>query len=74
MSIEHENKFDDVLDEQYYNYIIQRDSYVLTEKDFYPPSDDRIFNSVVEDILDGDNFSEYTKYFFEMYEDDLFDN
>lgn len=74
MGNEYEGNFDDVLDEQYYNYIIQKDDCVLTEKDFYPPSDDRTFKSVVEDILDGDNFSEYTKYFFEMYEDDLFDN
>ena len=46
----------------------------LTEKDFYPPQDTRLYNSYVEDIVDGDNFADYVKYFLKQYENELFDN
>ena len=48
--------------------------YELTEKDFYPPEDTRFYQSGVEDIEDGDNFADYAKSFFNLYEDELFDN
>ena len=44
--------------------------YVLTEEDFYPPSDDRIWTSNVEDINDGDNFADYCEDFFEMLDEE----
>ena len=49
-------------------------NYVLTEKDFYPPEDKRIYRSGVNDIVDGDNFDDYAKWFYDNYEDELFDN
>lgn len=47
--------------------------YELNELLFYPPSDDRLYTSVIEDIDGGDNFAEYAEYFWETYEDCLFD-
>lgn len=44
--------------------------YVLTEEDFCPPSDDRIWTSNVEDINDGDNFADYCEEFFEMLDEE----
>lgn len=48
--------------------------YVLTEKDFYPIEDTRVYESLVEDISGGDNFGDYANWFFEEYEDEIFDN
>lgn len=49
------------------------DEYEITEKDFYPPEDTRLYSSLIEDIDDGDNFADYIKYFYECYYDELFD-
>ena len=46
----------------------------LTEKDFYPPEDERYYQSGIDDIEDGDNFADYAKSFFNLYENELFDN
>ena len=46
------------------------DRYLLTENDFYPPSDDRFLESYIEDIDDGDNFAEFCEYIFEIYEEE----
>ena len=54
--------FSDLLQEESCNY--------LTEEDFYPPSDNRVFISYVEDIDGGDNFADYCKDFFELYEEE----
>lgn len=43
------------------------DNYVLTEKDFYPPEDDRYLISGIDDIEGGDNFVDYTEYYFDTY-------
>lgn len=48
--------------------------YEVTEKDFYPPEDTRLYQSGIEDIYDGDNFSDYVKFFYSQYEEDLFDD
>lgn len=57
-----------------YNNILNKKSSVLTEQDFYPPSDDRTWTSEVEDIDDGDNFADYCKEFFELLdEEDYYD-
>ena len=42
----------------------------LTEADFYPPSDDRVWTSNVEDVEGGDNFADYCEYIFELYEEE----
>lgn len=44
--------------------------YLLTENDFYPPSDNRFLKSYIEDIDGGDNFAEYCEYIFEIYEEE----
>ena len=48
--------------------------YELSEKDFYPPEDKRVFRSGVNDIAGGDNFEDYAEYFYNNYADELFDN
>lgn len=42
----------------------------LSESDFYPPSDDRVLESYIEDIDDGDNYVDYCRYIFKLYEDE----
>lgn len=60
------------LDLSLYTYIYDR--YNLTEKDFYPPEDTRLYQSGIDDIYDGDNFAEYVESFWDMYEDEIYDN
>lgn len=50
------------IDEQHENY--------LTEEDFYPPQDNRHWESYVEDIDGGDNFADYCGYIFKVYEEE----
>lgn len=58
-----------------YRNILNKRNSTLTEQDFYPPSDDRVWTSNVEDIEDGDNFADYCKEFFELLdEEEYFDN
>lgn len=58
---------------KYFDILIKKD-YELTEQDFYPPSDDRVLTSNVEDIEDGDNFADYCVEFFELLdEEEYFD-
>ena len=55
------------------NDILKNKQYIyLTETDFYPPSDDRVLTSFIEDIDDGDNFADYCEYVFEIYEEENF--
>ena len=54
--------FDDLLQEENCDY--------LTEEDFYPPSDERVWISCIEDIEGGDNFAEYCEYIFEFLEEE----
>lgn len=58
------NKYDfsDLLQEESYDY--------LTEADFYPPSDNRVWKSCVEDIDGGDNFIDYCESIFELLEEE----
>ena len=42
----------------------------LTEENFYPPSDDRVFKSYIYDIKYGDNFSDYCKYIFDIFDEE----
>lgn len=44
--------------------------YELSEKDFYPPADERVLRSGVNDILNGDNFADFTESFFEHCEEE----
>ena len=65
------------MSEQYYDYLteadfrlISGDNFYLSESDFYPPSDSRVWKSYVEDIDGGDNFADYCEYIFKIYEDE----
>ena len=44
--------------------------HVLTEQDFYPPSDDRVLESNIEDIDEDNNFVNYCVEFFEMLDEE----
>ena len=49
------------------------DCYVeISERDFYPPKDDRLYVSCVDDICGGDNFNDYAVLFWEAYEDEIY--
>lgn len=49
---------------------LEKSEYDLSEKDFYPPYDNRVLESYVENIVDGDNFADYCKYIFDIYEEE----
>ena len=38
------------------DYALTNDDFCLTEVDFYPPSDNRVWTSIIEDVNGGDNF------------------
>lgn len=64
---------DDELDEQ--SLYSDRDYSCLDESDFYPPSDNRVWRSNVEDIEGGDNFADYCRYIFKtLEEEEYYDN
>ena len=77
------NKYNinDIQNKQYYNnqrnvnFNQEENEYIcLTEEDFYPPYDNRVLKSYVEDINGGDNFADYCKYIFAIYdEEDYYD-
>lgn len=47
---------------------------VLSEEDFYPPTDDRTIQSYVEEVYDGE-FDEYAEYIYDLYEsEDYWEN
>ena len=47
-------------------------NYILTEEDFNTTQDNRVLTSYVEDIDDGqgDNFTDYCEYIFELLEEE----
>ena len=66
---EYEEEFEEL------NSRVQDINACLTETDFYPPSDNRVLESNVEDIDGGDNFADYCKEFFRMLKDEeYYDN
>lgn len=69
--------FDEELDEELdgQNNNLRDVNFALTETDFYPPSDNRVWKSNIEDIDGGDNFADYCQYIFRLYEDEgYYDN
>lgn len=51
------------------------DDFCLKESDFYPPPDDRVWQSNIEDIDGGDNFADFCAEFFKMLdEEEYWDN
>lgn len=58
-----------------YKHILKKHRLILTEQDFYPPSDDRVLVTNIKDIEDGDNFADYCQEFFSLLdEEEYFDN
>ena len=51
------------------DYLINND-FSLSETDFYPPSDNRVWTTNVMDIDGGDNFGDYCEDFFEMLDEE----
>ena len=47
-------------------------NYILTEQDFYPPSDNRTWNSNVKNINGGDNFTDFCEEYFKMLDEEEF--
>ena len=45
-------------------------NYELSEQDFYPPTDDRVWKSNVKDVIGGDNFADYCEYIFNLLEEE----
>lgn len=60
--MKNEYGFEDMTEEQFDG--------CLTESDFYPPSDDRKLKSNVKDIIDGDNFTDYCAYIFDLLDEE----
>lgn len=49
-------------------------NYVLSEEDFYPPMDDRILKTNIEEVYKGE-FAEYTEEIYDLYEsEDYYEN
>ena len=44
----------------------EKQYYYLTEADFYPALDNRVWESNIEDIDGGDNFADYCEYIFDL--------
>lgn len=66
------NKLPILIDEDFIDedYVWINDESCLKESDFYPPSDDRVWTSNVEDIDGGDNFADYCKYIFDILDEE----
>lgn len=45
----------------------------LTEQDFYPIEDNRLYTSGIDDIDGGDGFADYTEWFWDEYEHEIYD-
>lgn len=50
------------------------DGAVLCEADFFLPEDGRVYESGIVDIEGGDNFADYSRWFWSMYGDDIYDD
>lgn len=61
-----------MLDDYTYEYVTnpKNNEIHLSEIDFYPPPDNRVWKSYVEDINNGDNFADYCEYIFDILEEE----
>lgn len=46
---------------------------VLEESDFYPPEDNRMHCSGIDDVDGGDSYEDYVKWFWDEYENEIYD-
>lgn len=54
--------------------ILREENFYLQDSDFYPPSDDRTFQTYMEELYDGE-FAKYAEYIFDLYEsEDYWEN
>ena len=68
-----EEECNEELDEQ--DVCLIDTDWCLTEEDFYPSSDNRVWQSNLRDISGGDNFADYCEDFFEVLdEEEYYDN
>lgn len=73
---------DELIDEEFdeeelveQSFCLNDIDFCLTEIDFYPPFDNRVWTSGIEDIDCDDNFANYCVEFFEMLdEEEYYDN
>ena len=71
----YKNVLKEVQNEQDFDRLDYMYNTVLREQDFYPPPDDRVLKSYIDDIDGGDNFADYCEYIFELLdEEDYFEN
>lgn len=52
------------------DYMWTDDDFCLEESDFYPPPDDRVWKSNIEDIEGGDNFADFCEEFFKILDEE----
>lgn len=52
----------------YWNKSLKDSDFYLKDRDFYPPQDDRVLTSLIEDIDEEDNFENYAKFIYCLYE------
>lgn len=45
----------------------------LNERLFYPPEDNRLYRSGIDDIEGGDNYEDYVEWFWDEYENEIYD-
>lgn len=72
---------DELLDEEFEEELDEQESclndidFCLTEIDFYPPSDNRVWVSNIEDMDNENNFANHCIEFFELLdEEEYYDN
>lgn len=66
MLMNNEYTFDDILDEEFYEYLLEVEGFKPDEQE----CDNRYWKSCVEDIDGGDNFIDYCTYFFGILEEE----
>ena len=60
--------FNDILNQQDFDFADNRPT--LEEINFYSPSDDRVWESYIEDINGGDTFADYCHDIFKLYDEE----
>lgn len=60
-------RFNNILNK---NILSERYENCLKEQDFYPPEDNRVLESYVQDIYGGDSFCDYCRYIFNVLDEE----
>ena len=67
---ENQNEVSEAKHIQEEEFCLKDSDFYLTEESFYPPADNRCLQSLIEDINNEDNFIEYAKFIYDLYEDE----